>query len=122
MSVDTQVRTRSPLLASPPPTVALEIAATHVTALGLSGSGGDTVIAGYAVEPLAPGVVVPSLNAANVTDEAALTATIKTALEKAGGRGKRVALVLPDTIDVIQVRWSVRPEVDLNTLVWTVED
>lgn len=101
MSADTQVRTRSSpgagLLASPPPTVALEIAATHVTALGLSGSGGDTVIAGYAVEPLAPGVVVPSLNAANVADDGALTATIKTALEKAGGRSKRVALVLPDT-------------------------
>jgi type IV pilus assembly protein PilM len=97
MSADTHVRSRSPLLASPPPTVALEIAATHVTALGLSGGGRDTVIAGYAVEPLAPGVVVPSLNAANITDDAALTATIQTALEKAGGRSKRVALVLPDT-------------------------
>jgi hypothetical protein len=39
--------------------------------------------------------------------------------ETAGGH---TVFVLPDTIDVIQVRWSVRPEVDLNTLVWTVED
>ena len=101
MSADTSVRTRSSrsagLLASPPPTVAIEIAATHVTALGLSGVSRDSVIAGYAVEPLTAGVVVPALNAANIADEAALTATITTALEKAGGRGKRVALVLPDT-------------------------
>ena len=39
--------------------------------------------------------------------------------ETAGGH---TVFVLPDTTDVIQVRWSVRPEVDLNTLVWTVED
>lgn len=36
--------------------------------------------------------------------------------------GGHTVYVLPDTIDVIQVRWSVRPEVDMNTLVWTVED
>ncbi len=39
--------------------------------------------------------------------------------ETAGGH---TVFVLPDTTEVIQVRWSVRPEVDLNTLVWTVED
>ncbi|WP_439660856.1 AsnC family protein [Lentzea sp. HUAS TT2] len=39
--------------------------------------------------------------------------------ETAGGHS---VFVLPDETQVIQVRWSVRPEVDLNTLVWTVED
>lgn len=39
--------------------------------------------------------------------------------ETAGGH---TVFVLPDSTEVIQVRWSVRPEVDLNTLVWTVED
>lgn len=39
--------------------------------------------------------------------------------ETAGGHS---VYVLPDTTEVIQIRWSVRPEVDLNTLVWTVED
>ena len=39
--------------------------------------------------------------------------------ETAGGH---TVFVLPETTDVIQVRWSVRPEVDINTLVWTVED
>ncbi|MFI6101618.1 AsnC family protein [Lentzea sp. NPDC051213] len=36
--------------------------------------------------------------------------------------GGHTVFVLPDATEVIQVRWSVRPEVDLNTLVWTVED
>ncbi|WP_157528425.1 AsnC family protein [Nocardia sp. NRRL S-836] len=39
--------------------------------------------------------------------------------ETAGGH---TVFVLPDTTEIIQVRWSVRPEVDVNTLVWTVED
>ncbi|SDG30995.1 AsnC-type helix-turn-helix domain-containing protein [Lentzea fradiae] len=39
--------------------------------------------------------------------------------ETAGGH---TVFVLPDATEVIQVRWSVRPEVDLNTLVWTIED
>jgi DNA-binding Lrp family transcriptional regulator len=39
--------------------------------------------------------------------------------ETAGGH---TVYVLPDETQVIQVRWSVRPEVDMNTLVWTVED
>ncbi|MEU7477267.1 AsnC family protein [Lentzea sp. NPDC042327] len=39
--------------------------------------------------------------------------------ETAGGH---TVFVLPDTTDLTQVRWSVRPEVDVNTLVWTVED
>jgi len=39
--------------------------------------------------------------------------------ETAGGH---TVYVLPEMTDVIQVRWSTRPEVDINTLVWTVED
>ncbi len=39
--------------------------------------------------------------------------------ETAGGH---TVYVLPEMTDLTQVRWSVRPEVDINTLVWTVED
>lgn len=39
--------------------------------------------------------------------------------ETAGGHS---VFVLPDATEIIQVRWSVRPEVDVNTLVWTVDD
>ena len=51
MSADTSVRARTAAagwLASPPPSVALEIAPSHVTVLALAESGGELVIAGYA--------------------------------------------------------------------------
>jgi type IV pilus assembly protein PilM len=101
MSVDRSVRARTTpaarWLASPPPSVALEIAQTHVTVLALAESGSEHVISGYAIEPLTPGVVSPALNAPNVHDPEALVATIKTALQKVAARARRVAMVLPDT-------------------------
>jgi len=39
--------------------------------------------------------------------------------ETAGGH---TVYVLPETTVVTSVRWSARPETDLNTLVWTVDD
>jgi type IV pilus assembly protein PilM len=100
MSPDTVVRTRDRAgpLASPPPTVALEITGDRVTALALTESGRERVISAYAIEPLAAGIVTPALNAPNVHDVAALAATLKSALHKAAPRTRRVALVLPDTV------------------------
>jgi Tfp pilus assembly PilM family ATPase len=101
MSADISSRTRTgpgaSLFASPPPTVALEIATSHVTAIALAESSREPVISGYAIEPMAPGIVTPALNAANVHDSAALVSTIKAALEKVAARTRRAALVLPDT-------------------------
>jgi type IV pilus assembly protein PilM len=129
MSAETTDRSRAArsagLLASPPPTVAVEIAATHVTTLALAGSGRESVIAGYAVEPLAAGVVTPTLNAANVHDPAALTAGIRTTLQKVAGRTRRVALVLPDTAAKVSlVRFDKVPAKlhDLDQLIrWQVK-
>jgi type IV pilus assembly protein PilM len=101
MSADTSVRARrgpgAGWLASRPPSVALEIAQSHVTVLALAESGGEQVISGYAIEPLPAGVVTAALNAPNVHDQAALVATIKTALQKVAARARHVALVVPDT-------------------------
>jgi len=101
MSADTAVRARTTpkagWLASPPPSVALEIAQSHVTVLALAESGSERVISGYAIEPLPAGVVTATLNAPNVHDQAALVAAIKTALQKVAARARRVALVVPDT-------------------------
>ena len=101
MSTDPVVRTRTNpgarWLASPPPSVSVEIAQSHVTVLALSESGSERVISGYAVEPLPAGVVTAELNAPNVHDHAALVATLKTALQKVAARARRVALVVPDT-------------------------
>jgi type IV pilus assembly protein PilM len=119
MSIDT-----SGLFASPPPGVALEIAASHVTALTLSRSGRENVISAYAVEPLAAGVVTPALNAPNVHDQASLVTTIKQALQKVSSRARRVALVVPDTVAKVSlIRFEKVPAKlqDLDQLVrWQV--
>ncbi len=84
-------------LASPPPSVAVEITATRVVAAALDDRGGSYSLAGYTMEPLAPGVATPALNAANVHDEAALTAAVRSVLGSLPTRARRVALVLPDS-------------------------
>ena len=39
--------------------------------------------------------------------------------ETAGGH---TVYVLPEDTAITAVRWSARPEIDLNTLVWTIDD
>jgi type IV pilus assembly protein PilM len=129
MSVETATRTRSGaaagLLASPPPTVALEIAQSHVTVLMLGESGREHVISGYAIEPLPAGVVTPALNAPNIHDQAALVSTIKAAMQKVSARTRRVALVLPDTaakVSLIRFEKVPAKSQDLEQLIrWQVK-
>ena len=83
---------------SPPPAVAVEITATRVVAAAIAEHGGSHVIAGHAAEPLGQGVATPALNAANLHDEKALAAAIDGVLQKIGGRTRRIALVLPDSV------------------------
>lgn len=85
-------------LASPPPPVAVEITATRVLALSLSDAGAGHAVGGYGLETLPAGVISPALNAVNLHDPAALTAAITAALAPLGGRIRRVALVLPDSV------------------------
>ena len=84
-------------LASPPPSIAVEVTATRVVAVALNDHGGRYSIASHAIEPLAEGVATPALNAANVHDEAALTAAVRSVLGNLSARSRRVALVLPDS-------------------------
>ena len=85
-------------LASPPPSVAVAITATHVLAVALTDQGSTRTVAGHAVEPLVEGVTTPALNASNVHDEKALTAAIAGVIERLGHRTRRIALVLPDSV------------------------
>jgi type IV pilus assembly protein PilM len=105
--------------------VAIEIAPSHVTVLALAESGSEAAIAGYAIEPLAAGVVTAALNAPNVHDHAALVATIQAALQKVAARARRVALVVPDTsAKVSLVRFDKVPAKaqDLDQLIhWQVK-
>jgi type IV pilus assembly protein PilM len=111
-------------LASPPPTVALELTATRVLAVALAEQGGARTIAGYAADPLAPGLATPALNAPNIQDERGLVAAIEGVLQKVGARTRRVALVLPDSVAKVSlVRFEkVPPKLqDLEQLIrWQV--
>jgi type IV pilus assembly protein PilM len=89
---------RGGLLATPPPSVAIEIARDRVAAVSVGDGSDGVVISAYAFEPLAATVLEPALNAANIHDEAALTTAVKSALDKVAPRTRRVALVLPDTV------------------------
>ena len=83
---------------SPPPSVAVEITGTRVTAVSLGEQGGTRVVSAYASAQLPVGAVEPALNSVNVHNPAALTAAIKAVLDKAAARVRRIALVLPDTV------------------------
>jgi Tfp pilus assembly PilM family ATPase len=85
-------------LSNRPPSAALEISARQVTLAVVAEQGGSRVVSGYAGEPLPAGAVEPALNAPNVHDPAALSAAIRSALEKVTPRPKRIALVLPDIV------------------------
>ena len=99
MSADTVVRTRSGpapgWLASPPPSVAVEIAPTHVTALALAESGSEP-----RRSPATPSSRSPPASSRRRSTPPNVarrrrrsTATIKTALQKVAARARRVALV-----------------------------
>lgn len=89
---------RASWLASPPPSAAVEVSSRQVAALTIAPQAGGTAISGYAAEPLPPGTVEPGLNNVNVHDAAALSAAIRTVLDRLSPRPKRIALVLPDTV------------------------
>jgi type IV pilus assembly protein PilM len=84
-------------LASPPPDAALEIAADRVAAAVVVARGDRLAVTAYASDPLAPGVVTPSLTEANVHDRAELARAVQRVVDKLGVRPRRVALVIPDT-------------------------
>jgi type IV pilus assembly protein PilM len=111
-------------LASPPPDVAIEITATRVIAVALGGHGGSYTAAGYAADPLAPGLATPALNAPNIHDERGLASAVGSVLEKVGARTRRIALVLPDSVAKVSlIRFEKVPakQQDLEQLIrWQV--
>jgi len=115
---------RTAWLASPPPTVAVEISSRRVSAVGIANQGAGLAVAGHGTATLPAGAVEPQLNGPNVHDPAALVAAIRTALEGISPRPKRVALVLPDTVAKVSlIRFDKVPEraQDLEQLIrWQV--
>lgn len=90
--------TPASFFASPPPSVAVEIASHAVTAVALAQQGGASVIAAHATQPLPPGAVAGALNESNILDKAAVAHAVGKVLDGLGSRPKRVALVVPDSL------------------------
>ena len=84
------------LFSAPPPEAAIEISAEAVTACASAPRARDVVVQAYAVEPIEPGVVTPSMTSRNVNDSAALVRAVRAAVEHLGTHSGRVALILPD--------------------------
>jgi len=107
-----------------PPAAAVEINPRRVTAAVIAEQGRTRVLTSYAGEPLAPGVVDAALNVPNIHDAAALTAAIRSVLDRLSSRPKRIALVLPDSVGKLSlVRFEKIPAKaqDLDQLIrWQV--
>jgi type IV pilus assembly protein PilM len=111
-------------LASPPPTVAVEVTAARVTAVAVTEHGKSKTVSAYASVALPARAVEPGLNAANVHDQAALASAIGSVLQHIGPRTRRVALVLPDSVAKVSlIRFEKVPPqaADLEQLIrWQV--
>jgi type IV pilus assembly protein PilM len=112
-------------LAFPPPDAAIEISPEGVSLATLGSRGREPVVQGYAMTPLHPGAVVPSLTGHNVVDRAAVVEAIRAVCDRAGTRPRRAALVIPDlAVRVSIVRFDSVPSKaeDLEQLIrWQVK-
>src|SRR5258705_13854311 len=83
-------------IASPSPDAAIEVATDHVAVAVVGERGRGLVVQSYASEPLPAGAVGPSLTSSNIHNRPAVVSALRTALDRAGARPRRVALVFPD--------------------------
>jgi type IV pilus assembly protein PilM len=105
------------LLTTAAPTVAVEIARHRVSAAAIVSRDKGLAVAAHAVEPLPPGTVVPSLNAANIADARTVTQALQRAFEKIGERPKRIALAVPDSVAKVSLlRFEKVPERERDLL------
>jgi len=88
----------SGLFQSSPPDLAIEIGAERVAAARITWRGSAASVGGYVVEPLPPGTVLPSLVSPNIPDVTVVAKVLTQVLGRLGGRSKRAALVVPDTV------------------------
>jgi type IV pilus assembly protein PilM len=117
--------TLASFLAAAPADAAVEISPEAVSIAALTARGQESLVQGYAVEPLPPGAVVASLTAQNVIDQKAVVERLRAAVARLSVRPKRVALLMPDTAGRVSlVRFEKipsRPD-DLEQLVrWQVK-
>lgn len=85
------------LLASSPPTVAVEIGPRQVSAAVIAPQGGQLVVTAHAAEAIPAGMVTPALNTANISDATIVTGALARAFARIGGTPRQVALAIPDS-------------------------
>ena len=106
------------------PTAAVELAAHRVSAATIGVRGGQPFVSACAVEPLPPGVLVPSLTSQNLLNPDVVSSALGRVLERIG-RPRRIGVVLPDLVAKVSlVRFEQVParKEDLDQLVrWQVK-
>jgi type IV pilus assembly protein PilM len=111
-------------LSPTPATVAVEIARHRVSAASIAARETGLSVTAHALEPLAPGLVVPSLNASNIAEPKAVAAALRTVFDRMGASPRRVALAIPDGVAKVSLlRFEKVPERqrDLDELIrWQV--
>ena len=80
------------------PTVAVELARHRISAATIAPRDSGLSVTAYATEPLPPDAIVPSLNSSNIADPSAIASILRRVFERMGGRPKRVALAIPDSV------------------------
>jgi type IV pilus assembly protein PilM len=112
-------------LASPPPDAAIEIAPERVSVAVVGDRSGRPVVQAHASEALPAGAVVASLTGSNIHNRTLVAGALRSVLDRAGVRPRRVALVIPDlAAKVSLVRFDTVParREDLDQLVrWQVK-
>jgi type IV pilus assembly protein PilM len=81
--------------AMPRPPLAVEISWDRIAAVRWSRSGG---VASLALEPLSPGMIVPSAVETNIVDPAGVRAAMARACKRVQASGEHVTLLLPDPV------------------------
>ena len=104
--------------------MAVEIAKHRVSAASVSTRDAGLSVAAHAVETLAAGAVMPSLNATNIIDANAVAESLRRVLDRMSIKPKRVALAIPDSVAKVSLlRFEKVPEraSDLDELIrWQV--
>ena len=85
------------LFSTPGPTVAVEVAPAHVTAVAVTWAKGAPQVLSHSRVGLPPGAVVPNASAVNIHDRGVVTAALREVLRTLPRRTTRVALAVPDT-------------------------
>ena len=107
------------------PSVAVEMAADHLSAAELEIRGGRATVVAHAIEPLEEGAIVPALTGSNLVDRSAVIGALGRLFDRFGGRPRRIGLIIPDPaakVSLVKFEHLPPKRQDLDQLVkWQVK-